>query len=258
MERLQKFLARSGVASRRKAEELIREGKVTVNGEVVRELGVKVEPGQDRITVAGRVVNPEKDRIYLMVNKPEGYITGNRDPQGRRTVLALLPDGFPRVFPVGRLDYNTTGLLLLTNDGELAYTLTHPKFQIKKVYRALVRGVPDEAALTQLRSGIVLEDGPTLPAEADIIKVKAGNAILSLGLREGRKREVRRMCAAIGHPVLELARIAMGPLRLGDLGLGKYRSLTPAELEAVKSMAARARHQTEGGKGERNAPDKKG
>lgn len=248
MERLQKFLARCGVASRRQVEALIQKGLVAVNGEVVRELGVKVDPDRDRVTVAGRAVRLEREKIYLLVNKPRGYITGNRDPQGRKTVLALLPEGFPRVFPVGRLDYNTTGLLLLTNDGELAYALTHPKFQIKKVYRALVRGVPDPAALSALRTGVVLEDGPTLPAEVAIIKVEAGNAILSLGLREGRKRQVRRMCAAVGHPVLALERVAMGPLRLGDLAPGQYRRLTAAELKAVRDLVAQARQAVEGGK----------
>lgn len=254
MERLQKFLARCGVASRRRAEEMIQQGLVAVNGEVVRALGVKVDPERDRVTVAGREVRLEREKIYLLVNKPRGYITGNRDPQGRKTVLALLPEGFPRVFPVGRLDYNTTGLLLLTNDGELAYALTHPKFQIKKVYRALVRGVPDERALALLRTGVVLEDGPTLPAEVAIIKVEAGNAILSLGLREGRKRQVRRMCAAVGHPVLALERVAMGPLQLGDLAPGQYRRLTAAELKAVQDLVSRARRPVEGGKGGGNAP----
>ncbi len=257
MERLQKFLARCGVASRRHAEELIEKGLVAVNGKVVRELGMKVAPGRDQVTVAGRVVSPETDQIYLMMNKPRGYITGNRDPQGRKTVLALLPEGFPRVFPVGRLDYDTTGLLLLTNDGELAYILTHPKFQIKKVYWALVRGVPDQKALLYLRTGVVLEDGPTYPAEVAIIQVEAGNAILSLGLREGRKRQVRRMCAAVGHPVLALERVAMGPLRLGDLVVGQYRRLTPAELKAVKDLAVQARQAVEGGKREGNASGKK-
>ncbi|HHT47755.1 MAG TPA: rRNA pseudouridine synthase [Firmicutes bacterium] len=257
MERLQKFLARCGVASRRKAEELIVNGLVTVNGEVVRELGVKVTPGEDRVTVAGRVVRLETEPIYLMMNKPQGYITGNRDPQGRKTVLALLPEGFPRVYPVGRLDYNTTGLLLLTNDGELAYALTHPKFQIKKVYQALVRGIPDQTALFRLRTGVVLADGPTLPAEVAIIKVEAGNAILSIGLREGRKRQVRRMCAAVGHRVLTLERVAMGPLRLGDLKVGHYRRLTAAELKAVKDIVAQARQAVEGGKGQGNAAGKK-
>ena len=244
MERLQKYLARCGVASRRKAEELIAGGLVAVNGQVVRELGTKVEPGSDRVTVAGRPIVLETEGIYLMVNKPQGYITGNRDPQGRRTVLALLPEGFPRVFPVGRLDYNTTGLLLLTNDGELAYTLTHPKFQVEKVYQTLVRGVPETAVLTQLRQGILLEDGLTHPAAVDIIKVKAGNAILSISLREGRKRQVRRMCAAVGHPVLELERVALGPLRLGDLALGQYRQLTATELQSLKRLMTQVRATT--------------
>jgi pseudouridine synthase len=215
---------------------LIGGGLVAVNGQVVRELGVKVEPGRDRVTVDGRPIAPETARIYLMVNKPRGYITGNRDPQGRRTVLALLPEGFPRVFPVGRLDYNTTGLLLLTNDGELAYTLTHPKFQVEKVYHTMVRGVPAAVVLAQLRQGVLLQDGLTHPAVVDIIKVKAGNAILSISLREGRKRQVRRMCAMVGHPVLELERVALGPLRLGDLALGQYRKLTAAELKSLKRL----------------------
>ena len=257
MERLQKYLARCGVASRRKAEEMIVGGLVAVNGVVVRELGVKVDPGRDRVTVAGRPVRPAAERIYLMLNKPAGYITGNRDPRGRKTVLTLLPEGFPRVFPVGRLDYNTTGLLLLTNDGALAYALTHPKYQIEKVYRALVQGVPDGHALNRLRRGVVLEDGPTLPATVDIIKVKAGNAILKLGLREGRNRQVRRMCAAVGYPVLELERIAIGPLQLGTLALGQYRRLTGAELSAVQKLIDQARQAAEGEKGEEHAPDQK-
>ncbi|HHW12556.1 MAG TPA: rRNA pseudouridine synthase [Firmicutes bacterium] len=257
MERLQKYLARCGVASRRKAEEMIVSGLVAVNGQVVRELGVKVDPERDRVTVAGRPVRPDEERIYLMLNKPPGYITGNRDPRGRKTVLALLPEGFPRVFPVGRLDYNTTGLLLLTNDGALAYALTHPKYEIQKVYRALVRGVPDARALNMLRQGVVLEDGPTLPASVDIIKVKAGNAILKIGLREGRNRQVRRMCAAVGHPVLKLERLAIGPLQLGDLPLGRYRRLTAAELKALQKLIDRARLAVAEEKGEDDAPDQK-
>ncbi|NLW59376.1 MAG: rRNA pseudouridine synthase [Firmicutes bacterium] len=257
MERLQKYLARCGVASRRKAEEMIVHGLVAVNGVVVRELGVKVEPGRDRVTVAGRPVRPVTERIYLMLNKPPGYITGNRDPRGRKTVLTLLPEGLPRVFPVGRLDYNTTGLLLLTNDGALAYALTHPKYQIEKVYRALVRGVPTDHALNLLRNGVVLEDGPTLPATVDIIGVKAGNAILKLGIKEGRNRQVRRMCAAVGHPVLKLERIAIGPLQLGDLGRGQYRRLTAAELKALKNLIDQARPASAGEKGEDHAPDRK-
>lgn len=233
MERLQKYLARSGVASRRRAEAMISDGLVAVNGRIITELGVKVEPGRDRVTVAGREVSPTAERIYIMLNKPKGYITSNRDPHGRLTVLDLLPAWFPRVFPVGRLDYNTTGLLLLTNDGELAFALTHPSHEVLKVYQALVQGIPDRTALQKLRTGVCLEDGPTLPAEVDIIETKAGNAMLRIGLREGRKREVRRMCKAVGHPVLELSRVAMGSLELDDLPLGKYRRLTAKEIKAL-------------------------
>ncbi len=249
MERLQKYLARCGVASRRRAEALITGGLVAVNGQVITELGFKVEPGRDRVTVAGRAVSPVDEKIYLMLNKPKGYLTSNRDTHGRRTVLDLLPAGLPRVFPVGRLDYNTTGLLLLTNDGELAFALTHPSHEVKKVYRALVKGVPGQAALEKLRSGVRLEDGITLPAEVDIIEAKAGNAILRIGLREGRKREVRRMCQAVGHPVLELARVALGPLELGDLPPGHYRRLTAEEIRALEEVAQPVRKRGEG-KGE--------
>ncbi len=237
MERLQKYLARCGVASRRKAEEMILNGLVEVNGKIIKELGVKIEPGRDRIKVAGQEINPEEERIYLMLNKPKGYITGNRDPHGRLTVLDLLPMGFPRLFPVGRLDYNTTGLLLLTNDGDVALALTHPSYQVKKVYDALVQGIPSPSLLEKLRNGVLLEDGPTLPAEVDIIKIKAGNAILRIGIREGRKRQVRRMCEAVGHRVIALKRMAMGPLQLGSLPPGKYRQLTATEISALRRIS---------------------
>ena len=237
------------VASRRRAEALIQSGLVAVNGQVITELGFKVEPGRDRVTVDGRVVSPAAERIYLMLNKPKGYITSNRDPHGRQTVLDLLPVGLPRVFPVGRLDYNTTGLLLLTNDGELAFALAHPSHEVLKIYRAKVKGVPDQVALEKLRTGVRLEDGLTLPAEVDIIEAKAGNAILSIGLREGRKRQVRRMCQAVGYPVLELTRVALGPLELGDLPRGDYRRLTAAEIKALEEVAQPVRKREEG-KGE--------
>ena len=249
MERLQKYLARSGVASRRRAETLIKSGLVAVNGQVITELGVKVEPGRDRVTVAGQEVSPAAERIYLMLNKPQGYITSNRDPHGRQTVMDLLPAGFSRVFPVGRLDYDTTGLLLLTNDGELAFALTHPSHEVLKIYQAQVQGVPDRVALQKLRTGVWLEDGLTLPAEVDIIEAKAGNAMLRIGLREGRKRQVRRMCQVVGHPVLELTRVALGPLELGALPLGEYRRLTAEEIKALEEVAQPVRKR-EQGKGE--------
>ena len=235
MERLQKYMARCGVASRRKAEEMILAGLVKVNGETIRKLGVKIEPGKDRVEVKGKAIKPA-EFIYLMLNKPQGYITGNRDPHGRLTVLDLLPVEFPRVFPVGRLDYNTTGLLLLTNDGQLAFGLTHPSFEVKKIYEALVKGVPEASSLDCLRKGILLEDGPTLPAKVDIIKVESGNAITRIVIREGRKRQVRRMFRAIGYPVIELTRVGIGPLTLDGLQLGKYRPLTGKEIAELKKL----------------------
>ena len=235
MERLQKYMSRCGVASRRKAEELILAGLVKVNGETIRKLGAKIIPGKDRVEVKGKEINPA-EFIYLMLNKPKGYITGNRDPQGRLTVLDLLPEEFPRVFPVGRLDYNTTGLLLLTNDGQLAFGITHPSYEVKKTYEALVKGVPEPASLESLRKGILLEDGPTLPAKVDIIKVKTGNAIIRIVIREGRKRQVRRMFRAIGHPVMELMRVGIGPLTLDGLPLGKYRPLNGMEIAALRKI----------------------
>ncbi len=235
MERLQKYMSRCGVASRRKAEELILAGLVKVNGETIRKLGAKIIPGRDRVEVKGKEINPA-EFIYLMLNKPKGYITGNRDPQGRLTVLDLLPEEFPRVFPVGRLDYNTTGLLLLTNDGQLAFGITHPSYEVKKTYEVLVKGVPEPTSLESLRKGILLEDGPTLPAKVDIIKVKTGNAIIRIVIREGRKRQVRRMFWAIGHPVMELMRVGIGPLTLDGLPLGKYRPLNGMEIAALRKI----------------------
>ena len=235
MERLQKYMSRCGVASRRKAEELILAGLVKVNGETIRKLGAKIIPGRDRVEVKGKEINPA-EFIYLMLNKPKGYITGNRDPQGRLTVLDLLPEEFPRVFPVGRLDYNTTGLLLLTNDGQLAFGITHPSYEVKKTYEVLVKGVPEPTSLESLRKGILLEDGPTLPAKVDIIKVKTGNAIIRIVIREGRKRQVRRMFRAIGHPVMELMRVGIGPLTLDGLPLGKYRPLNGMEIAALRKI----------------------
>lgn len=236
--RLAKYLAQSGVASRRKAEELIAAGLVQVNGETVREPGRKVDPDTDRVTVEGRAVAPAQELIYLMMHKPAGYVTTVRDPWGRPTVMDLVPEKYGRfrLFPAGRLDQDTTGLLLLTNDGETALALTHPRYQVAKVYEALVKGVPRPGTLRRLRRGIRLEDGPTLPAKVDILGVEEGNATLRITVYEGRKRLVRRMCRAAGHPVLALKRVAMGPLVLGDLPPGKTRSLRPAEVKSLLSL----------------------
>lgn len=235
MERLQKVLAHAGVASRRHCEELIVQGSVQVNGKVVRELGTRVDPSVDRITVNGRAIRIEQ-HVYLMLYKPTGVITSVSDPRGRRVVTDLLTGIKERVYPVGRLDYDTSGLLLLTNDGELANRLAHPSYEIDKVYRAWVRGVPSPDKIKRLATGIRLEDGMTSPGEARLLKTAPGQdkALVELTIHEGRNRQVRRMCEAIGHPVLSLERIRLGFLTLEGLQIGQYRPLTSTEVERLK------------------------
>jgi 23S rRNA pseudouridine2605 synthase len=235
MERLQKVLAHAGVASRRHCEELIVQGRVQVNGKVVRELGVKVDPQKDLILVDGRPIRQE-EHVYLLLHKPTGVITSVHDPQGRRVVTDLLKGVKQRVYPVGRLDYNTSGLLLLTNDGELANRLIHPSYEIDKVYRAWVKGVPTAEKVKRLATGILLEDGMTAPARAKLLTVSPAKdrALLELTIHEGRNRQVRRMCEAIGHPVLSLERIRFGFLTLEGLEPGRYRRLTTEEVERLK------------------------
>lgn len=237
MERLQRYLARSGVASRRAAEDLIRRGDVAVNGATVTVLGTKIDPGRDRVAVRGRTVAPRPSFTYLMLNKPAGYLTTLRDPQGRPRVIDLLPRDGPRVFPVGRLDLDTTGLLLLTDDGALAHRLLHPAHGVWKTYRATVRGVPSGEAVRLLRRGLRLEDGPTAPARVKILGSRDGYATLEIGLHEGRKRQIRRMLEAVGHPVTALTRVAFGPLRLGGLAAGHWRPLRAEEIEALRRAA---------------------
>ncbi len=235
-ERLQKFLARSGLASRRQCEVLIREGRVRVNGTVVRELGTRVDPGRDTVQVDGVGVRPERPTT-LMLHKPAGYITSLADPEGRPVVTALLPaTGLPRLFPVGRLDWDTEGLLLLTNDGELANLLTHPRHAVPKEYHAKLKGLPAPAVLAQLTRGVLCE-GERLQARAvEVTHRTRQNTWVAVTIEEGRYRQVRRMCAAIGHPVLKLTRVALGPLRLGALPRGKWRPLSPEELRSLQSL----------------------
>jgi len=234
-ERVQKYLSRAGVASRRKAEELIRAGRVAVNGEAVASLATKILPGLDVITVDGVPASLPQELHYLLVNKPAGVVTTLEDPQGRPTVAQFIPRGGPRLFPVGRLDQNTTGLLLMTNDGELAHALMHPRFHVPKTYRAVVDGIPDEGDLGRLRAGIDLDDGRTAPAEAHLADCGADSATVLLTLREGRKRQVRRMFSAIGHPVNALARVAYGPLIDEGLAVGEVRELAPDEIAALRA-----------------------
>ncbi len=232
--RLQKVLAEAGVASRRAAEGLIREGRVSVNGQVVTELGVKVDPERDEVAVDGRTLRRPTERVYVMLNKPAGVLSTARDPQGRPTVLHLVAGVGARLFPVGRLDADTEGLLLLTDDGELAHRLLHPRFHVPKTYLAEVRGSLPQAALARLATGVELEDGRTAPAEVRLVRRGAERSVVELTLREGRKRQVKRMLAAVGHPVLTLRRVSFGPLTLGRLPVGSWRRLTRREVEALR------------------------
>lgn len=234
--RLNRYLAQTGVASRRGADVLIAEGRVLVEGAVAVP-GSQVRPGA-RVTVDGQPLTTQ-NLVYLMLNKPAGVVTTASDPQGRMTVLDLI-DTAERVVPVGRLDALTTGLLLLTNDGALAHRLAHPSVGVSKTYRVVVRGVPGQAALRRLARGVELDDGRTRPAEVRVARVRSGGAELELTIKEGRNRQVRRMCAAVGYPVLELERVAYGPVRLGRLQLGASRVLKSTELGALRAAVGGA------------------
>lgn len=235
MERLQKVMARRGVASRRACEKLILAGRVSVNGNVVTAMGTKVKPG-DIIAVDGQELPPDREPlVYLMLNKPKGCVTTVKDPQGRTTVMDLLDNQKQRIYPVGRLDYDTEGLLLLTNDGELSYALTHPSHEVDKTYLAVVKGMLSSSALDKLRSGIELEDGKTSPAKVSILKL-GNQSKISLTIHEGKKRQVRRMLEAVDYPVISLTRTHFGSLSLQGLDAGKYRHLTKEEIKALKSI----------------------
>lgn len=234
IQRLQKYLANAGVASRRKAEELITAGRVSVNGNVVTELGTKVDDGSDEIVVDGKVIS-KSDRNWVALNKPRGYVTTRDDPQGRPTIYELLPPHLRSLFYVGRLDVESEGLLLLTNDGDRAHRLLHPKFQVPRVYDVIVSGGVTAETVRKLLAGVELDDGT---AKAESVKVMparhADESKLRILLREGRKREVRRMMRAVGHPVRRLRRISYGPVQLGRLASGEWRQLTAEELKGLK------------------------
>ncbi len=232
-ERLQKYLASAGVASRRASETMIQEGRVAVNGKVIRELGTKIVPGKDQVTVDGKPVQPEEKLVYLLLNKPAGYITTAKDTHNRPTVLDLIADVPYRVFPVGRLDYETEGLLLLTNDGEFAYRMTHPKFKMMKTYVAVVQGVLTPERLDMLQNGVQLEDGRTGTAKVRILRKENHKTVVEISIHEGKNRQVRRMFKAVKNPVLELKRISVGTLTLKGVNLGEYRYLQDDELKKV-------------------------
>jgi len=237
LERLQKILSAAGICSRREAETLILEGKVAVNGKVASELGVKADPDKDVIKVEGHRVDTGGHKLYLMLNKPRGYISSTKDPEGRKTVTELMGKGFQRVYPVGRLDYDSEGLLLLTNDGDFANLVTHPSREVSKTYRVKVRGVMTDEELKKLASGVMLEDGMTAPARVKKEKLSETNSWIDITIHEGRNRQVRRMCDALGHPVLKLKRTKVGPLEIGQLEPGEFRELTKSEIMAMLEAA---------------------
>ncbi|HEY7217626.1 MAG TPA: pseudouridine synthase [Candidatus Binatia bacterium] len=236
MERLQKILSRAGLASRREAERWIVEGRITVNGSVIRKLGSQADPAKDSIKVDGKRIKPAASPLYYAFHKPPGVITTLNDPQGRPDLtpyLARLGEK-RRVFPVGRLDYNTTGLLLLTNDGDLALRLAHPRYGVKKLYRAKLSACPGDQDLEQLRKGVRLDDGMSSPARARVVDKLKKNAWVEIEVQEGRKREVRRMFEALGYFVEKLIRIRIGPVSLGPLPQGELRPLSQIEVKALK------------------------
>lgn len=236
--RLQKLLSMAGIASRRASEQLIADGRVTVNGDTVTTLGAKATPGVDDVRVDGRRLKFAARPRYILLNKPTGYVTTRSDPQKRRTVLDLLTGVREYIYPVGRLDYDTEGLLLLTSDGDLAAKLTHPRHEVPRVYEAIVAGVPDDDAIEELRRGVYLDGRRT--AEAGVTRgatVRTGavpTTKLILTLFEGRNRQVREMCARVGHPVRSLQRVRYGPLNLRGLPTGAWRDLTSSEIEALR------------------------
>jgi len=238
--RLNRFLAASGVASRRKCEELILAGRVSINGQRVVELATRVDPRNDRVTLDGeRVALPSRDWT-IVLNKPPGYLVAASDARGRRTVMDLLGRTRERVFPIGRLDYASEGLLLFTNDGELAYRLAHPRFKVEKLYHVEVAGSVEPDAIRSWSSGVLLDDGPTLPAVVQVLEETRRHTLLGVQIREGRKRQIRRMFSLLGYEVTRLVRVRFGPLDLGDLAPGKWRPVRPDELRTLRAAAGLA------------------
>lgn len=231
--RLQKFIAQCGIASRRKAEELISKGRIAVDGVKVTEMGIRVIPGKNRITFDGKPVEAREQLVYYLLNKPKGYVTTLSDPQGRPIVTSLIKNTEARLFPVGRLDLDTEGALILTNDGEFAQKIQHPSHGIDKTYQALVKGCPQKDKIALLERGILLEAKMTYPAIVSVVSKAGKNCLMQITIHEGRKRQVRKMFDFIGHPVLHLKRTAYGKLSLGRIALGDFRQLNPSELNKI-------------------------
>jgi 23S rRNA pseudouridine2605 synthase len=254
MERIQKILSQAGIASRRASEKLMLDGRVTVNGTTVRELGTKADAARDDIRVDGSRIKVPERRLYLLLNKPEGYVSTRSDPERRKTVIDLLRGLRDYVYPVGRLDFDSEGLLILTNDGDLAAKLTHPRHGVARVYEARVLGVPDDHDLDRLQKGVVIDGQKTGPAEVKAL----GPGHLRVTVREGRNRQVRKMCDAIGHPVTKLQRVAIGPIRDTRLKIGHWRELSEAEVQKLQAATENAPpRQTVNTKDTRNTKNRK-
>ncbi len=234
--RLQKFLAACNVASRRASEEIILQGRVKINGRTVTELGTKV-CGSDRVELDGELLSLEGKKYYIMLNKPVGYVTTVSDEQGRQTVMELIGDIQSRVYPVGRLDINTEGLLLLSNDGDFTYKVTHPKHKLDKTYEVWVSGNAELNAIRRLEQGVYIDGRKTAPAKVDVVNYTKGSAVLSITIHEGRNRQVRKMCAAVGFKVMALRRVSEGGLSIGNLPIGKWRHLNDAEIKLILKNA---------------------
>ena len=234
MMRLQKYLALCGVASRRRAEQMILEGKVQVNGQTVREMGVQVDEETDRVTVEGDIVRPEPEKHYIAYYKPIGEVTTVSDPEGRATVMDKFRDYPVRLFPVGRLDFDSEGLLLLTNDGEMMNRLLHPSREVSKVYLIKASNDVTDEEIRRMRRGVMIDGKMTAPAEVRRIRKEAFDTVLLISIHEGRNRQVRKMVEAVGHQVVSLRRVAFGPVQLGDLPRGQWRRLTDAEIKRLK------------------------
>jgi len=236
--RLEKFLSQAGVSSRRHAKQIISEGRVTVNEQQVFIPGTRIALDTDVIKLDGKPLSLVKKKVYIALNKPAGYLSTASDDRNRPTVLHLLHNLPVRVYPVGRLDFDTEGLLLLTNDGEFAHKITHPRYHVDKVYIAWVQGHPDEAALEKLRLGVRIEDGVTAPAKVIVTERTGNRTCLKITIHEGKKRQIKRMCRVIGHEVQRLKRIQVGPIKLGNLRVGEYRHLSLKEVEALKEISS--------------------
>ena len=234
--RLQKYMALSGVASRRKSEEIITEGRVKVNKVVVTELGTIIDPKKDNVTVDDKNIRLESKKVYIMLNKPVGYVSTLKDEKGRKVVTDLVEEVTERIYPVGRLDADTTGLLILTNDGDLAYKLTHPSNKVDKKYIAIVEGVPNKKELESLRNGVFIDGKKTHPASVKVAKRFDLDSILEIIIHEGRNRQVKKMCEAVGHPVKKLKRVSIGEIELGGVEIGNWRYLNDEEIKYLMSL----------------------